>query len=101
MAKGRRDYPTEEADTRHIAEEHGAEDALDLPAAAPEVSTAQPPAGLKELAPHEAALKDGWERRNDGLWVNRRSFNVPGGVVPQGVARNTEEAYALEVRRVG
>lgn len=64
----------------------------------------RPPSGLRQLTPEELALSDGWERRDtdDGVfWINRRDFNVPGGVVPQGVFRSTEEAYALEVRRLG
>ena len=47
-----------------------------------------------------AALLDGWERRGEDEWANRRDFRVPGGVVPQGVVRSCAEAYALEVRRI-
>lgn len=80
------------------------------------------PVGLKELpaadggsktSQMEAALKDGWERRveedKDALakgkkveqWINRRDFNTSDGVVPQGVIRPLEEAYALECKRYG
>lgn len=53
----------------------------------------------------EKVLADGWEKQvaeREGRWINRRDFNISGGgVVPQGVIRSTEEAYNLEVRRLG
>lgn len=62
------------------------------------------PSGLtaKEM---EAAIKDNWRKRveDDGTeqWVNQGDFKVPGGAVPQGTVRPLDEAYALEVQRVG
>lgn len=69
--------------------------------------------GTSERAAMEAAVKDGWECRVEEVkehgkpdhqteqWVNRRDFKTPGGVVPQGVIRPLEEAYALESQRCG
>lgn len=82
---------------------------VEKPSPAPAVSErSSPPAGLKELPTREEmekVLADGWEKQvaeREGRWINRRDFNISGGgVVPQGVIRSTEEAYNLEVRRLG
>lgn len=66
----------------------------------------KPEVGLKELPPTppevklEDALKDKWTER-DGFWINHRTFNIPGGVVPQGVCRPMAEACLLEGKRIG
>ena len=63
------------------------------------------PAVKSEVTDKEMATKltDGWEEPTppDELWRNRREFLIPGGSVPQGVARPLKEAYALEVQRLG
>lgn len=57
--------------------------------------------GASERAAMEAAIKDTWQPREDGLWINSRDFITKDGAVPQGVVRTLEEAYALEVQKRG
>jgi len=61
------------------------------------------PEEVLEPLTKEETLGDQWERQvsEDGTeqWINRRDFSVAGGVVPQGVIRSLDEAYALEIQR--
>lgn len=66
------------------------------------------PVGLKEEVPTgseqtdmKAAIKDTWQQRENGMWINSRDFQTRNGAVPQGVVRPLEEAYALEVQKLG
>lgn len=71
------------------------------------------PIGLKENAAaeeptdedKEEKLKAGWEKRAEpGLeprYISRGEFKVPGSIVPAGVSRTLDEAYALEEKRLG
>lgn len=54
-----------------------------------------------ERAAMEAAIADTWQKADDGMWINSRDFSTKDGAVPQGVVRPLEEAYALEVQKVG
>lgn len=72
----------------------------------PEAETAVdgPSPSPVDEAEMEAVLKEGWEKRTDGgpeRYINRRDFKVHGAIVPVGVTRTLEEAYALETKRVG
>lgn len=63
------------------------------------------PVGLKEEVPAETdprktLLFEGWQRKGN-QYINRRDFQTKDGAVPQGVVRSLEEAYALEVQRLG
>lgn len=64
-----------------------------------------PPVSAPVVVDKEDVLKGGWEKRvtEDGTaeWVNLRDFKTKDGAVPAGAVRNLEEAYALEVQRLG
>lgn len=67
------------------------------------------PVGLKELGGEPKSKEDvlcpNWVKRveDDGteMWVCQGDFKVPGGAVSGGTVRTLEEAFALEVKRLG
>lgn len=56
---------------------------------------------LSESEAMEAAIEGTWQRTEQGLWINSRSFVTKDCVVPQGVVRTLEDAFTLEAARIG
>ena len=103
MSRGRNQKSRDQGATSQQVDVPPEDEVLEGSDEEPQLSAELPQDGASAAASKEAALSDNWERCADvdDHWINRRDFNVPGAVVPQGTTRSTEEAYALEVRRCG